>query len=94
MAFTFEWDATKAKANLAKHGVSFDEGLTVFSDPLARLLDDPDHSRDEARFILLGESTARRCLAVAFTDRRPDRIRLISARKATRLERRQYEEGR
>jgi uncharacterized protein len=92
MAFTFEWNSAKAKANLAKHGVSFDEALTVFSDPLGRLLDDPDHSR-KARFVLLGESTARRCLAVAFTDRGADRIRLISARKATRLERRQYEEG-
>jgi uncharacterized protein len=94
MAFTFEWDAAKAESNLAKHSVSFDEALTVFSDPLGRLLDDPDHSRDEARFVLLGESIARRFLAVAFTDRGPDRIRLISARKATRLERRQYEEGR
>jgi uncharacterized DUF497 family protein len=94
MALTFEWDAAKAASNQRKHGVSFDEALTVFSDPLGRILDDPDHSRDEVRFLLLGESIARRCLAVAFTDRGPDRIRLISARKATRLERRQYEEGR
>lgn len=93
MALTFEWDPRKARANLAKHGVSFDEALTVFADPLGRLEDDDRHSVSEPRLVLLGRSGAHRLLAVMFTDRGPDRIRLISARPATRSERRQYEEA-
>jgi uncharacterized DUF497 family protein len=93
MALTFEWDARKAAANLAKHGVSFDEATTVFADPLGRFLDDPRHSILEERFVLLGLSAAGRLLAVMFTDRGGDRLRLISARPATRRERTDYEEG-
>jgi uncharacterized DUF497 family protein len=94
MALTFEWEARKAAANLAKHGVSFEEALTVFADPFARLEDDDRHSVSETRLVLLGSSSADRLLAVMFTDRGPERIRLISARQATRSERRQYEEAR
>jgi uncharacterized DUF497 family protein len=94
MAFTFEWDARKAKANLATHGVSFDEAITVFADPLGRLEDDDRHSVSEPRLVLLGASSTHRLLAVMFTERGPERIRLISARKATRSERQQYEESR
>ena len=83
----------KAVANLAKHAVSFDEALTVFADPLGRLDDDDRHSVSEPRLVLLGRSSADRLLAVMFTDRGPDRIRLISARPATRSERRQYDEA-
>ena len=94
MALTFEWDARKATANLASHGVSFDEAITVFADPLGRLEDDDRHSVSEPRLVLLGTSSADRLLAVMFTERGPERIRVISARPATRSERRQYEESR
>ena len=90
MTIGFEWDEAKAKSNLRKHGVSFDDALTVFDDPLAITLDDPDHSEDEQRFVTIGSSRARRLLVVCHSDR-PDRIRLISARKANRRERRYYE---
>ena len=94
MALTFEWDARKAATNLEKHGVSFDEAVTVFADPFGRLEDHDRHSASEARLVLLGRSSADRLLAVMFTDRGPARLRLISARPATRSERRQYEEAR
>ena len=93
MAFTFEWDPRKAVANLRKHGVSFDEAATAFGDPFGIVVDDPRHSTEEMRVALLGESESNRLLAVMFTER-GDRIRLISARKATRREHRHYEEGR
>jgi uncharacterized DUF497 family protein len=93
MALTFEWDARKAAANLEKHGVSFNEALTVFADPLARLEDDDRHSVSESRSVLLGRASSDRLLAIMFTDRGSDRIRLISARQATRSERRQYDEA-
>jgi uncharacterized DUF497 family protein len=87
----FEWDPAKAAANERKHGVSFPEAQTVFSDELALLLDDPDHSEAADRFILLGMSAALRILVVVHCYRATeDTIRLISARKATRSERRQY----
>jgi uncharacterized DUF497 family protein len=89
---TFEWDPAKAAANLLTHGVSFEEAATVFQDPLAKIHSDPDHSESEDRAILVGHSTSGRLLLVAFTDRQ-DRIRLISARAATRRERRDYEES-
>ena len=92
MGYEFEWDPIKAASNLRDHGVSFEEASTVFADPLAMLMADPDHSIAEERFVLLGESTQRNLLVVAFAERRP-RTRLISARAATRHERRQYEEG-
>jgi uncharacterized protein len=86
----FEWDPAKAALNLAKHGVSFDEASTVFGDPLAGTIFDPQHSGEEPRFITIGLSTRRRLITVAHTERH-DGIRIISARRATRRERRRYE---
>ncbi len=92
MGFIFEWHDKKSAQNLAKHGVSFDEACSVFGDPLAITIDDPLHSEDEERFINLGHSHRGRLLVVVFTER-GDNIRIISARLATRRERRNYEEG-
>ncbi len=89
--YLFEWDAAKAEANRRKHGVTFDETITAFADPLAMLQPDPDHSEGERRYLVLGMSDQRRLLVVAFAERSP-RTRLISARRATRKERRKYEE--
>jgi hypothetical protein len=86
----FEWDPEKAIENLAKHGVSFDEASTVFGDPLAGTILDPRRASDEIRFVTIGLSTTQRLIVVAHTDR-DDRIRIISARRATRRERRNYE---
>lgn len=88
----YEWDPKKAGRNLRKHNVSFAEATTVFLDPLAVTFDDPDHSVAEKRFITIGHSSADRLLFVAHADR-GDRIRIISARKATRKETHAYEEG-
>jgi uncharacterized protein len=88
----FEWDAEKAERNPAKHGVSFQEAATVFGDPLSITYDDPDHSQDEDRFLTFGHSSEGRLLVVSHTDRE-ERIRIISARPATRREKKQYEEG-
>lgn len=88
----FEWDEKKAVANQRKHGVSFQEAATVFGDPLAITFLDPDHSEDEFRFITFGVSWLNRLLVVSHADR-DDRLRIISARPATRRERRIYEEG-
>ena len=88
----FEWHGPKAAANRAKHKITFEEAKTVFGDPLGRLTDDPRHSAGEERFALLGQSDRRRLLVVMFTERR-EAIHLISARKATRRERREYAEG-
>ena len=88
----FEWNADKARLNLRKHGVSFEEASTVFYDQLSATGEDPDHSLGERRFITLGVSSAARVLAVAHADR-DDVIRIISARAATAAERRVYEEG-
>lgn len=85
------WDPAKASANLAKHGVSFEEAATVFSDENGRLIPDPDHSEEEDRFILLGMSWSLRVLVVCHCYREAsDLIRIISARKATRKEQTQY----
>jgi uncharacterized DUF497 family protein len=89
----FEWDDPKAARNLAKHGVSFHEAATVFGDPLAMTYYDPDHSQDEDRFLTFGHSDAGHLLVVSHTDRE-DRVRIISARRATRRERKAYEEQR
>ena len=91
--YEFEWDEAKAKVNVERHGVSFEEATTVFGDPLAMLLSDPDHSRGEERFLVLGMSSRRRVLVVSHAER-PRRTRLISARPASRRERRQYEDTR
>jgi len=89
----FEWDSRKAAGNLRKHGVSFDEAQTAFADEHGLLLDDPEHSAEEDRFILLGLSVATRLLVVVHCYRAEDQvIRIVSARKADRQERRQYEE--
>lgn len=87
----FAWDPRKAGRNLAKHGVSFDEAKTVFDDDLFLVFEDPDHSAEESRYIIMGQSTQGRLLVVAYTER-TDTIRLISARRATRQERRVYAE--
>ncbi len=92
MGLEFEWDGTKAQLNLRKHGVSFEEACTVLGDLHARTMPDPLHSETEDRFIALGMSHYRRLLVVVFTDR-DRRIRIISGRRATRRERRDYEEG-
>jgi len=92
MGLEFKWDENKAKRNLKKHGVSFEEASSVFGDPLALTIPDPLHSEEEDRFITLGESHSRRLLVVASTDR-GNRVRIISARVATRRERKDYEEG-
>jgi uncharacterized DUF497 family protein len=87
----FDWDPEKAKANFRKHGVSFDEATTVFFDDFSLTGDDPDHSKEEDRFITFGVSNTGRVLVVVHTDR-DERIRIISARPATPYERRLYEE--
>jgi uncharacterized DUF497 family protein len=89
---SFEWDDRKSRANKRKHRVSFEEAQTVFYDDEALLRDDPDHSEDEDRFVLLGVSTALRTLVVCHCYRESDQvIRIISARKANRSEVREYE---
>ena len=92
MELSFEWDPKKAATNREKHGISFEEAIGVFGDPLARIFNDPDHSDREPREIIVGHTTGRRLLVVCFVHRR-DRIRIFSARRATRQERRDYEEG-
>lgn len=87
----FEWDPKKAASNLRKHGVSFEEGSSVFSDLLATVYEDPDHSVREKRYLTIGTSAKGRLLHVAFADR-GERIRIINARKVTRKERELYEE--
>lgn len=91
MGYIFEWDPKKTESNARKHRVTFDEASTVFADPLALLMPDPDHSLGEERYLLLGMSNRRRLVVVAFAER-PPRTRLISARRATRQEQRGYEE--
>ncbi len=88
----FEWNLNKAALNVEKHNVSFEEAATVFNDPLSVTFPDPDHSIGENRYIIIGVSRSGQLLVVAHTDR-GEKIRVISARKATRHERRFYEEG-
>ena len=93
MGLIFEWDRNKAKSNLKKQGVPVEEASTVFGDSLSLTIADPMHSSEaEERFVTLGYSARRRVLVVVWTER-ANRLRIISARKATRRERRQYEEG-
>lgn len=92
MGYQFEWDPEKASANLKKHGVSFEEAVTAFADRLALNMPDPSHSVAEQRYIVLGMSNQFRLLVVAYADRN-ERTRIISARKSTRRERHDYEEG-
>ncbi|MGL4377315.1 MAG: BrnT family toxin [Microcoleaceae cyanobacterium] len=88
----FEWNPDKATGNLEKHGISFQEAVTVFNDPLSITFPDPNHSIGESRYIIIGISRFGQLLIVAHTDRL-ERVRIISARKATRQEQRFYEEG-
>jgi uncharacterized protein len=93
MPMNFQWDANKARTNLGKHGVSFEEATTVFGDPLSLTIPDPDHSQVEDRTIVLGQSHQQKLLVVVHTER-GDSIRIISARRASKRERRCYEENR
>jgi len=88
----FEWDEAKAGANLVKHDVAFEEARTIFDDPLYVAFYDPDHSLDEHRYIIIGQSSEGRLLIVSYTERR-DTVRLINARQVTRTEREAYEES-
>jgi len=88
----FEWDPKKATSNLSKHRVAFEEGLTVFADPLAKIFDDADQSTEEQREIIIGHSVSNRLLLVCFTGQQ-ESIRIFSARKATKQERKDYEEN-
>ncbi len=87
----FEWDQAKARSNLAKHGVSFDEASTVFGDPLSVTLRDPTHSQEEDRFVTIGVSSKLNAVVVVHTDR-ADAVRIVSARRAAARERKSYEE--
>jgi len=93
MKLSFEWNAAKANTNLSKHDVNFDEAETVFDDPFAITFPDEEHSQNEVRFIILGFSNKARILIVVFT-KRDETIRLISSRKATKNERKSYEQYR
>jgi uncharacterized protein len=88
----FEWDDEKAVSNLKKHDVSFEEGATIFNDPLIATIFDPDHSEDEERYVSMGISVQGRLLVVIHTER-GERIRLISCRKAISAERKAYEKN-
>ena len=92
MKLNFEWDEEKAKANLKKHRVSFDEATTVFIDPFSMTISDPNHSVNEQRYIDLGSSDKGRVLVVVYTER-GSHIRIICCRKATSSERQLYEQG-
>ena len=92
MGIIFEWDDVKARGNLKKHNVGFEEAATVFGDPLSLTIEDPRHSSWENRFVIIGRSHTGRTLVVVHAER-GDYIRIISARVATRRERRQYEEA-
>jgi uncharacterized DUF497 family protein len=93
MAASFEWDFDKAKTDLRKHKVSFDEASTVFDDPLARIFFDEEHSVEEPREPIVGYSDLNRLLFVSFVERGRDRIRITSARLATKNERKTHEEN-
>jgi uncharacterized DUF497 family protein len=92
MSLEFEWDEKKAALNKKKHGVTFEEAAAVFGDPLAAVFDDEAHSDDERREIIVGHSEKKRLLVVSYAER-GDRIRIISARRATKLERQNHEEN-
>jgi uncharacterized protein len=89
---TFEWNPEKAESNAQKHGVSFEEAMTAFADLLSITIPDPDHSRGEQRYVLLGMSYQGRLIVVSHTER-GETIRIITARRADRREKRMYEEG-
>jgi uncharacterized protein len=92
MSLTFEWDLRKARSNLAKHHVAFDEASTIFGNRLSLTIRDPDHSLVEERYVTIGRAVTGKLLVVVHTDR-GDNIRIISARNASRRERKSYEEN-
>jgi len=92
MGLKFSWNPEKAASNLAKHGVSFEEASTIFGDPLSFTVSDPDHSDNEFRFVIVGQSFQGNLLVVVHSELE-DSIRIISARQATRREREAYEQG-
>ena len=92
MPLTFEWDENKSDRNLNKHGVAFEEAKTIFNDPFAITIDDPDHSVEEDRYLDIGLSSKGRILVAWYTERN-DNIRIIGSRKALRSERKMYEKG-
>ncbi|MBI5324871.1 MAG: BrnT family toxin [Ignavibacteriae bacterium] len=92
MAIKFEWDIEKASFNNQKHGVTFQEAKTICDDEFAAFVDDPNHSKGEFRYIMIGYSNKNNLLFVSFTDRE-NKIRIISARKATKSERKRHEEN-
>jgi len=92
MSVKFEWDPKKAALNLSKHGVAFEEAVTVFADPLAKIFDDESHSIGEQREIVVGHSVNQNLLLVCFTAQ-AESIRIFSAREATKRERKDYEEN-
>lgn len=92
MSLVFEWDPSKARSNLRKHGVSFAEAVSVFSNPLARILPDQEQPSDESGEIVVGHSSAKQLLLVCFKESETDRVRIISARRATRQGQSDYEE--
>ena len=94
MGVQFEWDRRKAASNLQKHGVSFKEASTVFRDRLAAVFDDEAHSAREYREIIIGHSTSDRLMLVCFTEKSENVVRIISARLATKMERKDNEENR
>lgn len=91
MALIFEWDSNKVKSNFEKHGVAFEEAATVFADTNSLTIDDPAHSVNEKRHITVGKSQSKRVLVVVHTER-GDKLRIISARLASKKERQQYEQ--
>ncbi len=91
MAMQFEWDEEKAEINLKKHKIGFQEAKSVFGDPFSITIDDPDHSKKEQRFIDIGSSASGKLLVIVYTER-GNKLRIISCRKATPIERRKYEE--
>lgn len=94
MSLVFEWDPKKAASNRTKHRISFEEASTVFGDPLSLTIPDPDHySRGDRRYLTMGQSIEGRLLLISHEDRPGGRIRIISARRATRTEARAYQEG-
>lgn len=92
MPIKFEWDPRKARQNLRKHGIDFDEATTVFADIFSITIPDPDHSEDEERWVTVGLSNRQRLLVVVHTEEE-ETIRIISVRAGDRVERRKYEKG-
>jgi uncharacterized DUF497 family protein len=94
MAPAFEWDSRKARSNLRKHGITFVEAASVFADPLARIFDDPDHSAEDSReIIIISRSGKGKLPLVCFSEPFQEQIRIISARRATKAEQHDYEEN-